>query len=149
MKTVINKQCIEECNRLLKGELSATETYQKAIDKYPNSATADCLRRIQSEHREAANTLAECIREMSGIPETDTGACGVIANAVQSTSNLFGEESAIASLRRGEKHGREDYERALEKDEVMPTRKTMIRTELLPKVESHIKTLEILEEGVL
>ncbi|MGJ8634825.1 MAG: hypothetical protein ACSHX7_12985 [Luteolibacter sp.] len=94
------------------------------------------------------NILTENVREMGGTPATESGAWGVFAKAVQSASNLFGEESAIESLQRGEEHGCEDYKSALEKDEIMDCCKTMIREKLLPKVESHVKILETLEEIV-
>ncbi len=143
-----NEGCIKVHNKLLRGELSAIETYSKAIEKYPSSSATPELRRIQSEHRQSANTLTANIREMGGVPETDSGAWGVFANAVQSASNLFGEESAIESLQRGEEHGRDDFETALEDDDVMDTCKETIRTELLPRVQEHIVALEGLEEVV-
>lgn len=143
-----NEDCIKVHNKLLRGELSAIETYAKAIEKYPNSSAIPELRRIQSEHRQSANTLTANIREMGGVPDTDSGAWGTFANAVQSASNLFGEGSAIESLQRGEEHGKNDFEAALEDDDVMDTHKTTIRNELLPRVKEHIVTLEGLEELV-
>lgn len=145
---LINEKCIKTCNSLLRGELSAVETYGKAIEKYPTTPVTAELTRIQSEHRESANTLAANVREMGGTPETDSGAWGAFANAVQSAANLFGTESAIESLQNGEEHGRNDYRDALESKDVMDSCKTMIRTELLPRVDNHIKVLERLEEIV-
>ena len=146
--TTINEECIKVCNKLLRGELSAIETYGKAIEKYSSKPVTPELTRIQSEHRQSATTLAANVREMGGEPETDSGAWGTFANAVQSAANLFGAESAIESLQRGEEHGRDDYQDALEDDNVMDVCKTMIRTELLPRVTNHIAVLERLEEVV-
>lgn len=146
--SVINEACIKTCNSLLRGELSAVETYNKAIAKYPESPVTSELTRIKTEHQQSADRLSANVREMGGVPETDSGAWGVWAKTVQSTANLFGAESAIESLQKGEEHGRGDYEDALEDDDVMAACKTMIRTELLPRCESHIATLERLEEIV-
>jgi uncharacterized protein (TIGR02284 family) len=147
-QTATNEDCIEICNKLLRGELSAVETYNKAIEKHPATKATDELRRIQSEHQEAANRLRENVIEMGGEPETDSGAWGVFANTVQSAANLFGPESAIESLQRGEEHGRNDYQDALADDDMMPECKEMVKNELLPKINNHIQTLERLEEVV-
>ncbi|MEP2775519.1 MAG: DUF2383 domain-containing protein [Luteolibacter sp.] len=144
----ITESCIETCNSLLRGELSAIETYSKAIEKYPGPPATAELTRIQSEHRRSADRLAANVREMGGTPDTDSGAWGTFAKAVQGAANLFGAESAIESLQRGEEHGRDEYTDALENDSVMDACKNMIRTELLPRVESHIRTLERLEDAV-
>jgi len=143
-----NEDCIKSCNSLLRGELSAVETYSKAIEKYPATPVTAELTRIQTEHREAANKLAANIREMGGVPDTDSGAWGVFAKSVQGAANLFGTDSAIESLQRGEEHGRNEYRDALENEDVMDSCKRLIRNELLPKVDNHIKVLERLEEIV-
>ncbi len=148
MNTLTNEDCIKSCNSLLRGELSAVETYAKAIEKYPSTPATPELTRIQSEHRQSANRLAQNVRDMGGVPETDSGAWGTFANAVQGAANLFGTESAIESLERGEEHGRKEYEEALNCQHVMPECKVMIRTELLPRVEKHLAVLGRLEEIV-
>jgi uncharacterized protein (TIGR02284 family) len=143
--TSTNEACIKICNSLLRGELSAVETYGKAIQKYPGTAATAELTRIQSEHRQSANRLAENVREMGGTPDTDSGAWGEFAKAVQATANLFGAESAIESLQRGEKHGQKEYEDALSDNDTMEPCKAMIREELLPRVNRHIEALERLQ----
>lgn len=148
MSTLINEECIKTCNSLLRGELSAIETYAKAIEKYPSTVVTPELTRIQSEHRRSATRLEQNVSEMGGSPETGSGAWGVFASAVQSAANLFGTESAIESLQRGEEHGKKNYEDALNSEDVMPACKDMIRTELLPRVCSHVEVLERLEETV-
>jgi hypothetical protein len=55
-------------NSLLRGELSAAETYQQALNKVEKEPAAAELRRIQTEHREASSTLQQHIREHGGIP---------------------------------------------------------------------------------
>ncbi len=146
--TATNDSCIKTCNGLLRGELSAIETYERAIEKYPNESVTAELRRIQAEHRQSANALTTNVRTMGGEPETDSGAWGVFANAIQSAANLFGAESAIESLQNGEEHGKGSYEDALEDADVMDGCKTLIRTELLPRQLRHIATLEALEEVI-
>lgn len=139
--------CIDVCNGLLRGELSAVETYEQAIEKHGDSPAAGELRRICSEHSRAVSRLAANVRQMGGEPEEGSGAWGVFANAVQGTANLFGAGSALESLKQGEEAGRKDYQDALLDDDVMPECKLMIRDELLPPVIEHIASLDRLEQA--
>lgn len=140
--------CIHICNRLLRGELSAVETYGQAIDKYAGSPVVGELRRIRSEHSLSATRLSANVRTMGGKPEKDSGAWGLFAQTIQSAANLFGTESAIESLQHGEESGLKDYEAALADDEVMAECKELIREKLLPPVLTHIASLEKLEQSV-
>lgn len=137
-----NRHCIDVCNSLLRGELSAIEVYSQVIHKYPDEPETARLRHIRDEHIWAVGRLRGNIQEMGGEPDTDSGAWGNVAKSVQGAANLFGENSAICSLEKGEKHGRNEYEDALEDEGVMADCKLMIRTELLPKIDQHIHTLE-------
>lgn len=141
-----NDHCIDVCNSLLRGELSAVETYTQAIERYHDHPVIAELQQIRGEHAQSAARLTENVRAMGGKPNEDSGAWGVFAKAVQGAANLFGAGSAIESLESGEKSGRADYGDALEDSEVMPECKTMIRNELLPRVERHIATLNRLSE---
>lgn len=145
LTTSNHDHCIDVCNSLLRGELSAVETYRQAIDKYSGSHVTQELRRIRSEHSRSATRLSANVRDMGGEPEKDSGAWGIFAAAVQGAANLFGEDSAIESLQRGEEAGRKDYQEALMDDDVMTECKLMIREELLPPVIQHITALDQLE----
>ncbi|MES2440397.1 MAG: DUF2383 domain-containing protein [Verrucomicrobiota bacterium] len=140
--------CISVCNRLLRGELSAVETYAQAIEKYSGSPVAAGLREIRSQHARSATLLSANVREMGGEPEKDSGAWGLFATAVQGAANLFGMGSAIESLQKGEETGLKDYQAALLDEGVMTDCKEMIRENLLPPVLNHIASLEKFEQSV-
>src|SRR6185436_15999874 len=55
MKT--NQICIETCNKLLRGELSAVETYQQAIAKFAEGGERPVLERILADHQDSVRTL--------------------------------------------------------------------------------------------
>lgn len=107
--TELNQHCIKVCNRLLRGEISAVDTYGQAMVKYASSTVAAELRRIREEHSESVRRLTDNVREMGGEPEIDAGAWGMFATVVQVAANLFGEGSAMESLQQGEEMGRKDY----------------------------------------
>lgn len=139
-------QCIDICNDLLRGELSAIETYSDAIDKYSDEPGVMILRTIRDEHIDSANRLRSNVKSMGGDPDPDSGAWGGVTNAIQTTANFFGEGSALASLKQGEEIGRSMYEKALGNPEALYECKEMIRTSLLPRVSSHILNLESLQK---
>ncbi|RYD50190.1 MAG: DUF2383 domain-containing protein [Verrucomicrobiaceae bacterium] len=139
--------CISVCNKLLRGELAAVETYGQAIMKYDSLPEADSLRKIRYEHSRSATLLAANVRAMGGHPTPDSGLWGIFVSVVQGTANLLGEEPAFESLKQGEEIGRKDYEDALQDARVPEECHIMIRTELLPLVMKHIDSLELIEQA--
>jgi uncharacterized protein (TIGR02284 family) len=142
-----DQHCIDACNRLLRGERSAVETYEQAIREYGSEPAAPELSRIHQEHQRAVSVLEENVRSMGGQPDTEAGAWGAFANTVQAAANLLGTNSALEALQTGEKSGKSDYESALEDDDVMAGCKELIRSTLLPAVNEHIATLERLQKS--
>ena len=143
--TTIPQGCIDACNRLLRGELSAVETYRQTIGKFEGDPAVTALRQIQTEHEYAAELLKNNVLEMGGEPSADSGAWGVFAQTVQGVAKAFGESSALKGLQQGEEHGLDDYEDALEDDDVLPGCKELIRAELMPRTRQHIASLQSLE----
>lgn len=142
------QHCINTCNALLRGERSAVDTYGKALERYRDHAeVARELTRIRDEHVIAVKTLEDNVRSMGGQPDVDSGAWGAFANTVQSAANLFGENSALESLKSGESAGRGDYEKSLEDEGVMPGCKELIRSRLLPATLEHIAALDRLQHA--
>src|SRR5205823_3718669 len=62
---------IKVINSLLRGELSATETYQQALAKVGKEPGAAELRQIHDEHRSAANALRQEVHRLGGKPDQD------------------------------------------------------------------------------
>ncbi len=137
-----NTYCLEVFNRLLRGELSAVETYSQAIGKFSYEPGLDPLIQIREDHVKSADSLKSEIMRMGGLPDMDSGAWGKFVQAVQAAANLFGENSAVNSLQSGERHGVNEYQQALDDEGVFPEYKDLIRTELLPRGNAHIDTLE-------
>lgn len=144
----IYADCIHVCNSLLRGEISAGETYGHVIDRFPETPVIKELRRIRAEHANSAALLSAKIREMGGEPQKSSGAWGMFTAAVQSAANLFGPDSALESLRQGESLGCKDYQDALIDPCLLPDCRRLIRDELLPDVTRHIADLERLESQV-
>ncbi len=142
------EDCIKTCNSLLRGERSAVETYNKAIEKFGADDRLSDLNRIRDEHKQTVRELEQNVLAMNGEPDTDSGAWGAFAKAVQTTANFFGKESALESLIKGEEHGKSEYEKALVDNSLTASCRDLYATKLLPRVDSHILTLKRLEELV-
>jgi bacterioferritin (cytochrome b1) len=143
---------VRELNSLLRGEISAAETYRMAIEKISAGSEAAALGNvglltsIQEDHERAAHTLRDRIAELGGEPSDSSGAWGAWAASVQGTMNLFGDSSALKSLKEGEEHGLKDYEAAV--DEMDATSAQLVHNQLIPSQQKHISILNQLISGV-
>ena len=134
------------CNSLLRGQISAVETYDKVISKFSKEPSVAELKGIYYQHQRMCSLLKNHIRTLGGEPEEDSGAWGVFAKSVQAAANLFGEKSAICTLTEGERMGRADYQESLADERLSAKTKELIERKILPQIETHIRTLKLLSE---
>jgi uncharacterized protein (TIGR02284 family) len=134
-------------NSLLRGEMSAIETYRQAIDKAGDGHAAglDMLRSLQRDHRDAADHLWHHIEHHGGEPSHGSGAWGAFAKAVEGAAKLFGNTAAFKALKEGEEHGLKEYADALTDEHLPADCQTLIRG-LLSKQREHIPILDRLME---
>ncbi|MCW1917068.1 PA2169 family four-helix-bundle protein [Luteolibacter sp. GHJ8] len=141
------EDCLDACNSLLRGELSAVETYNQAIEKFTSEKELSALEGIKADHIEAVGILRQHITDMGGEPSKDSGAWGTFAKAVEGGAKILGESPALAALIAGEEHGISEYREALESSGVMEEIKVQIRSKLLPALNSHVDTLKRLKDA--
>jgi uncharacterized protein (TIGR02284 family) len=128
-------------NSLLRGEMSAIETYRQAIEKMDNEPGSDVLHMLRVEHRDAADALWHHIENHGGKPSEDSGPWGSFAKAVEGTAKLFGNAAALKALKEGEEHGLKDYEEALKEDGLPADCQALIRG-LMEKQRAHIPLID-------
>ena len=129
-------------NRLLRGELSAIETYEQGLQKLGGEPGSVELQRILNEHRQASETLRQHVVSLGGTPSTSSGVWGTFATLVTGGAKLFGNVATLKALKEGEEHGLKDYERALEDANTEQVCKDMIRAEFLSRQREHIATID-------
>src|SRR6185503_2783377 len=78
-----SKEAVDALNSLLRGELSAVETYRQAIDKLDGGLGTTELSRLNAEHLEAADILRDHVVEHGGTPDESSGAWGAFAKSVE------------------------------------------------------------------
>jgi hypothetical protein len=134
---------VPQLNALLRGEISAAETYRMAIDRAAGSdspAHLKLLGEIQEEHGRAAQQVRDRIRELGGQATESSGAWGAWAKTVQATMSLFGDASSLKALKEGEEHGLHDYNNAL--GSVDPASRELIQNQLIPQQQRHVDLLD-------
>jgi hypothetical protein len=134
-------------NELLRGEISAVETYDQAIAKFEAQPLASDLRHIRDEHQHAVVALRERVATFGGTPAEGSGVWGAFAAAVTGTAELVGPATVLAALKQGEIQGTNDYGSALQNEDIDPGCKDMIRSDLLPKCQAHVTDLDRLLAG--
>ncbi|HEU4733423.1 MAG TPA: DUF2383 domain-containing protein [Kofleriaceae bacterium] len=113
------KSSIDQLNSFLRGEMSAVETYQMALDKLDAaSAARDELLVNLKSHQDRVMALQDAIAASGGTPVTSSGAWGTFAKIVEGTAKALGDKAAVAALEEGEDHGLKDYRADL--DELDP-----------------------------
>jgi hypothetical protein len=134
-------------NALLRGEISAAETYDLAISKFEGRATAVELRRIRDEHHAAMSMLRDRVRANGGEPADSSGAWGTFVSVLTGTAMAFGMKPVLTALRQGEEHGISEYQKAANSD-LSDGCRSLIEAELLPMCRQHVSSLEQLSTAL-
>ena len=142
----VHQECIDTCNSLLRGEISAVETFRQAKEKFAGQPQAIVLSEICSTHEDHVARIREHITSKGGSPDESSGAWGTFVAAVEGAAKLFGETTALQALIEGERHGISSYESALANDHVSAEAKDLYRSKFIPTLESNIARLEALQE---
>jgi len=136
---------IELLNKFLKDELSATETYQQALDELKEEVALGksiSLTPIYEEHKDAVSSLQALINQLGGTPVEDSGVWGTWAQIVIGGAKLLGNKATLKALQEGEKNGAGDYEKALLDAELSGDIRSLIESKLLVSKQANILTLD-------
>lgn len=138
----IDTASFKTLNALLRGEISAIETYTQAIEKFTDETAATLLHGLREEHRRNASVLRRTLIGCGVEPATGSGLWGDFAQTVEGVATMLGESPALRILQQGEEHGIGEYEDALKSSHLCTHAKTLIRTQLLPLLHHHVIELK-------
>ncbi len=133
---------LDTCQTLLRGEMSAVESYGQVITKFDPSGVDATLDRMRSAHENNTFELHQFILESGSKPTASSGVWGGFINALEATAVLLGESPALKILQTGESLAISQYENALAHEEVSTSAKTLIRQTLLPALTGHLIELQ-------
>jgi hypothetical protein len=141
------KSTIEQLNSFLRGEMSAVETYQMALEKIDEVSTLrdELLANLKS-HQDRVMMLQDAVLACGGTPATSSGPWGMVAKVVEGSARLLGEKAAIVALEEGEAHGLSEYRSDL--DALDAQTRELVESELLPAQEHTHERLSALEKRV-
>ena len=141
---------VDDLNRVLRGELSAMETYRQALDKirdeYGQDTRFQQLTQMLHDHEQAAQQLRAKIRQLGGTESTDSGAWGTWSKTVMGTAKLLGDKAALKALKEGEESGIKDY-RALLQDRTPPEEIGALVAPIVSREQEHVQQLDRLIEA--
>ncbi len=89
---------IDTLNELLRGEISAVETYRQALSKLTTSAARAQLEDCERSHQLRVEKLRDQVVRLGGKPDDKSGAWGAFARLIEGGAKTFGEKAAIAAL---------------------------------------------------
>ncbi len=136
---------LEALNSLLRGEMSAVECYTLSLGKFNDLQLIADLQTIRDDHSRAVRQLRDQVVWFGGKPAECAGAWGIFAETLTSVAKVIGPTTALDALREGEEHGIDEYENALENNDIHPDCHRLIRYELLPACRKHIEELDRLK----
>jgi uncharacterized protein (TIGR02284 family) len=140
MQTTTND--LTALNSLLRGEMSAIETYRQAVEKLGDSGFGvEELRGLQRDHRDAADALWHHIEQHGGKPSEGSGPWGTFAKTVEGAATMLGNTAALKALKEGEEHGLKDYQDALEDKNLPADCQAMLRG-LMSTQSGHLATID-------
>ena len=140
-----NTNQIDKINELLRGEISAVETYDIAIGRLEaNSAARHTLIACRDSHQNRVEMMAKQVVKVGGEPSHQSGPWGAFARTVEIGAAAFGEKLAIAALEEGEDKGLRDYREAIASTE--GTTRDLLMRDVLPLQEQTHRMMSQLKQ---
>ena len=137
---------VDTLNELLRGEISAVETYRQALSKLTSSPARAQLEDCERSHQLRVEKLRDQVVRLGGRPDETSGAWGAFARLIEGSAKGFGEKAAIAALEEGEDHGLKLYRGDIGK--LDPASRTLIEQDVLPAQETTHRTMSTLKHGM-
>ena len=130
---------IDTLNELLKGELMAMRIYQETNALQGDENVRAMLQQFAADHEEHARLLAQRIRELGGIPETEAGLAGTMAGIWARINALRGPSQLLQQIYTGEDNGVHAYEDRI--DELDPQSQELV-SEIMSTDHDHLKRFQ-------
>jgi hypothetical protein len=134
---------VDTLNELLRGEISAVETYRQALEKLSGSPARAELEECRRSHEMRVQKLRAQVVRLGGNPDETSGAWGAFAKLFEGGAKAFGEKAAIAALEEGEDHGLRLYKGDI--DKLDPASRALVEQDVLPAQERTHRSLSTLK----
>jgi hypothetical protein len=135
---------VDDMNQILRGEISATESYQQVMEKLAHDPEAVRLQEFLDDHHNAVTYWKAQVDDKGALADQSSGSWGTAVEAIVGAAKLLGSTATLAALKEGEEHGLKMYERLLESSELTDRNKSYIRDFLIPNQCKHINSLKVM-----
>jgi rubrerythrin len=129
---------------LIRGEMSAVRSFDSVLEKVKDKNERQQLQAMRQDHVKAVETLKKYAPKEVKEDTKTSGPWGNFATAWTGTGKIFGDKAAVRALKTGVDHGVNEYQEALEDENITSELKDKIRTELLPRQKEQAKKLDAL-----
>jgi hypothetical protein len=137
---------VDTLNILLRGELSAVESYDRALPAVEDKpALRGDLQECRASHEIRVERIRRAILAVGGEPAHASGAWGLFAKAVAGGARALGWKTVVTTLEEGEDHGLKEYKDALPRlDESL---RQLVSSQLYPEQQHTHSVLLALKRG--
>ena len=132
----------DSINEVLRGEVSAVEAYQQALDTVKEDPEVNRLQEFLADHQSAVSYWKKQVNDQGVVVEASSGPWGTAVEAFVGTAKLFGNNPALKALRRGEEYGLNEYEKLTRDGHLSPTQTSYVRDVLIPNQLRHINSID-------
>lgn len=139
-------EAAEALNRILRGEISAVEAYEKAIDGTKEPQDVERLNKYLEHHKSLVAYWQNEVESKGVKADRDAGPWGSFVSSFVSTAKVFGDSMTLSAMIQGEEHGLSEYKNLLENEFVREDNKRFVRETAIPNLEMHINSLKALKE---
>lgn len=135
------------CNQLLESEAAAIDAYEKAITVFdPGSGISNVMENLRDRHLRTFKSVSSALRSGGTEPSIDPNGPQVLTYFAQQSSDSRDKDSTLATLLRGEKHGKHLYEEAIRQMESLANAQAHIIESVLPLIVENIVILRTVDE---
>ena len=135
------KPLMDSLESQYRGELSAIEAYDRALQKFAGQLEEGPLLELRDDHRTAVRRLGELIRNHGGVEPETSGAWGSLTTGIERLASIVNDEVPLRVLHRGEVHGYEGYAKLLG-DPLLAPEVVQVLQILLDHSQNHLARLE-------
>jgi len=107
-------KAVDRIRYLMKDEMSAVETYDKALSSIKTENVIAELTELKTVHEERLKTLTAMVKDLGGEAPATSGLWGAFAKIWEGGAALLGEKSIVAALEEHEIKSLADYKSDLE-----------------------------------
>ena len=135
-------------NSLLRGELSAIESYEYALNRFEGESQEFALHRIAKNHRHAAAALRWQVLAQGGEPTRESRPWEYFNSIKPGTPASERFRDVLVALRRGEEYAMEAVKETANSELPSEDCFRMLVDQLLPQTRAHLSALEHLTRSV-